>query len=192
MSRSFQRRCSSTWRLYRGIVADVDNSHDEPRNLGVTWHAATDELDRSTEALAERLMEVLSGASSQVRREMRRNAADLTVPQFRALRFVQRHPRASLSAVAAHLGMSRSSASALVDRLSRAGHVARSTDPNERRRICIEVEPLGTLAVARAVASTREWLARELMTFAPAELRQLDDALELLARIGDDERRQEG
>ena len=116
---------------------------------------------------------------------MRRNTGDLTVPQFRALQFVERHPGTDLSLVATHLGMSRSSASALVERLAKAGYVSRSTNPDERRRIRIELERPGTLAVAAAVASTRVWLAAELMSFTPAERRALDHSFDLLTRIGE-------
>ena len=118
---------------------------------------------------------------------MRQNAGDLTVPQFRALRYVERHPGTGLSPLATHLGMSRSSASALVDRLERAGLVRRSVDPDERRRIRIELEPSGTAAVRTAVASTYAWLQGELGSFSSAERRRLVDSLELLTRIGDRE-----
>jgi DNA-binding MarR family transcriptional regulator len=138
-----------------------------------------------TEILAERLLQVLSETFRAVRREMRRNAGDLTVPQFRALRFIERHPGTDLSLLAAHLGMSRSSASALVERLNRAGYVHRSTNPDERRRIRIELEPPGALALAHAFASTRDWLATELTTFVPDERHRLADAMDLLARIGE-------
>ncbi|HET7029579.1 MAG TPA: MarR family transcriptional regulator [Candidatus Limnocylindrales bacterium] len=136
---------------------------------------------------AEQLFSAVSGLSRRLRREMRQNAGDLTVPQFRALRYVERHPGTGLSPLAIHLGMSRSSASALVDRLERAGLVRRSVDPDERRRIRIELEPSGTAAVRTAVASTHAWLQGELGSFSSAERRRLVDSLELLTRIGDRE-----
>lgn len=43
-------------------------------------------------------------------------------------------PEASLSALAENLGVSRPTASVLVDRLVQRGLVARGTDPAERRR----------------------------------------------------------
>ncbi len=138
-----------------------------------------------TAVLADRLLEVLSMAARRVRREMRRNTAlELTVPQFRALRYVERHPGTDLSRLADHLGMSRSSASALVERLARAGQVERSTDPSERRRIRIELSPIGAAAVGRAVLGTRGWLSGELEAFGPEERRRLSEGLELLARVG--------
>lgn len=142
-------------------------------------------LAADTTVLADRLLEVLSIATRRVRREMRRNSAlELTVPQFRALRYVERHPGTDLSRLADHLGMSRSSASALVDRLARAGHVERSTDPSERRRIRIVLSSTGAAAVGRAVEGTRAWLSGELEAFEPEERRRLSDALELLSRVG--------
>jgi DNA-binding MarR family transcriptional regulator len=106
--------------------------------------------------LADRLLDVLSTASRRVKHEMRSNSSpELTVPQFRALRFVERHPGTDLSRLAQHLGMSHSSASALVERLTRAGHVERTTDPTERRRIRIELSETGITVVGNAVLSTR-------------------------------------
>ena len=137
-------------------------------------------------ALAERLMEALSGATRRVRREMRNHSGqELTVPQFRALRYVQRHPGTDLTSVATHLGMSPSSASALVERLSRAGYVDRMTDPQERRRIRIDLSPFGTKAVDRAVLGTRTWLSGELQALSARERRDLEAALLVLTRLGD-------
>jgi DNA-binding MarR family transcriptional regulator len=136
-------------------------------------------------ALADRLLDVMSVATRRIRREMRRNsAADLTVPQFRALRYIQRHPGTDLTRLAGHLGMSRSSASALVERLARAGQVERTTDPDERRRIRIELSETGVTVVGRAVRGTRAWLAAELEAFAPDQRRHLAEGLELLALVG--------
>ena len=137
-------------------------------------------------ALAERLMEALSDATRRVRREMRKHSGqELTVPQFRALRYVQRHPGTDLTGVATHLGMSPSSASALVERLSRAGYVDRTTDPEERRRIRIDLSLFGTEAVDRAVLGTRSWLSGELQALSARERRDLEAALIVLTRLGD-------
>jgi DNA-binding MarR family transcriptional regulator len=136
-------------------------------------------------ALADRLLDVLSIATRRIRREMRRNGSlELTVPQFRALRYVQRHPGTDLSRLADHLGVSRSSASALVERLVRADQVTRTTDPLERRRIRIELSETGVDVVGRAVRGTRAWLTDELDEFEPEQRRSLSEALELLARVG--------
>ncbi len=109
---------------------------------------------------------------------------ELTVPQFRALRYVQRHPGTDLTGLATHLGMSPSSASALVERLRRAGQIERSTDPDERRRIRIVLSTSGAEAVDRAVRGTRTWLSGELKALTPNERRDLEAALLVLTRLG--------
>jgi DNA-binding MarR family transcriptional regulator len=137
------------------------------------------------ELLADHLLEALSAATRRVRTEMRRNSGlELTVPQFRALRYVERHPGTDLSGLAGHLGMSPSSASALVERLTRSGQVERTTDPAERRRIRIVLSPAGAAVVARAVGRTRAWLSQELGAMTADDRRRLGAALDVLGRLG--------
>jgi DNA-binding MarR family transcriptional regulator len=144
--------------------------------------ARTDDPD----ALAERLMEALSAATRRVRREMRhRSGLELTVPQFRALRYVERHPGTDLTGVAVHLGVSPSSASALVERLHRARYVDRTTDPDERRRIQLVLSREGEEAVRRAVHGAQSWLSGELRALTTRERRDLEAALLVLTRLGD-------
>jgi DNA-binding MarR family transcriptional regulator len=135
--------------------------------------------------LAERLMQALSAATRRVRIELRRHSGpDLTVSQFRALRYVQRHPRSDLTTLASHLGMSPSSASALVERLRRAGYVDRMTDPVERRRMRIDLTASGAETVSRAERGTRAWLSGELDALSATERRELVGAVRVLARLG--------
>src|SRR5689334_5564645 len=59
-----------------------------------------------------------------IRRHMRRHrTCGLSVPQFRALVLLDRHPTASLSLVAEHLGSSQPSASRLITKLVERGFV---------------------------------------------------------------------
>src|SRR5262245_33234833 len=51
-----------------------------------------------------------------IRAEMRRRGGFATVPQLRALGVIRRRPGASLSDVAAHLGVTPATASVLIDR----------------------------------------------------------------------------
>ena len=56
--------------------------------------------------LASKLVEVIPLVMRAIRSHMRANRAlDLSVPQYRALGFVVRHPGASLSQVAEHQGL---------------------------------------------------------------------------------------
>jgi DNA-binding MarR family transcriptional regulator len=134
---------------------------------------------------ADRLLEVVPRTMRRIREEMRARAArGLTVPQLRALLYLRRHPGAGLSAVAEHLGMSPPAASALVDRLVRAGHLERAIHPDERRRIQLRLTRRGLAHVTSAHDAARAWLTRELGHLDARDLARLGAALEVLDRVG--------
>ena len=79
-----------------------------------------------------------------IRREMRAAASPaVTVPQLRALLFVNRNPDVNLSGLAEHLGIGLTGASGLVDRLVKQHLLSRESDPKERRRIQLTVTAQG-------------------------------------------------
>jgi DNA-binding MarR family transcriptional regulator len=105
-----------------------------------------------------------------IRAEMRSHRTpDLSVPQFRALVFLHRNPRASLSNVADHIGLSLPSISKLIDRLVARGMVARSSAPADRRRLCLELTPLGESTLQTASSATQARLAEILAALSPGE-----------------------
>lgn len=118
-----------------------------------------------------------------VRGEMRRQGAHLvSVPQFRALAFVHRHPRASLSDVADHLGVTPPTASALIDRLVRRRLLVRAGHPEERRRVILTLTRAGRRLFEQARATTRRRVA-EVLAGVPADgLRKISEGLALLAQ----------
>src|SRR6187399_3065383 len=121
-----------------------------------------------------RVMRALRHAMGQL------DAPALTVPQFRALNFVQTHEGPNLSATAEFLGLTLPSTSKLIDQLVRRGILARDDDAKDRRRMTLRLTARGDalLKSARAVAS--EQFARSLDRAAPAELAALRKALGLL------------
>jgi len=119
-----------------------------------------------------------------VRGEMRRpGALFVSVPQFRVLNFVNRHPKTSLTDVAAHLGVTPATASVIVDRLVRRELVARTADPRERRRVVLTLTRLGTRRFAAARSVTRRRVAHNLAGMSAVELRTVSVAAGLLARV---------
>jgi DNA-binding MarR family transcriptional regulator len=108
-------------------------------------------------------METVPRIMRAIRAEMRRQGAPLlSVPQVRSLAFLHRSPGACLSDLAEHLGVSRPTASALVERLVKRGMVTRTTDPRERRRIVLTLTPLGDRHFRRTRRSTQAWMATVL------------------------------
>src|SRR5215211_5109443 len=82
------------------------------------------------ELCAREVMETVPLVMRFIRAEVRsRRAPSLSVPQLRVLTFLSRTPGAPLSSVAEHLGVARSTASAIVDRLVRRKLVSRTVHP---------------------------------------------------------------
>jgi DNA-binding MarR family transcriptional regulator len=119
--------------------------------------------DRSgTEEVAAAVLETVPLAMRAIRSRMREGrAAGLSVPQFRALLYVRRHPGSGLSEIAEHLGTSVPAASELVSRLVRQDLVVRVTDPRERRRVRLTLSPGGAAHLEEAQSAAVLWL-REL------------------------------
>ncbi len=135
----------------------------------------------SPEECARAVMEAVPLVMRFLRGEMRRQrASHLSVPQFRVLAFLTRHPGACLFAVADHLGVARPTASILVDRLVRRGLVTRTDDPEERRRIALRLTAAGARHFQQAREATRAWLAGVLRGQSPSCLQQIAQGVTLL------------
>lgn len=136
------------------------------------------------EACARAVMETVPMVMRCIRAEMRRHGAPLlSVPQFRALAFLDRNPGACLSRVADHLGVTTATASVIIDRLVRRGLLVRADDPRERRRLVLTLTPAGLEHLDQARSATRSWMAEVLAPLAPANLRRIAKGVNLLARI---------
>ena len=115
-----------------------------------------------TEEVAAAVLETVPLAMRAIRSRMREGrAAGLSVPQFRALLYVRRHPGSGLSEIAEHLGTSVPAASELVGRLVRQDLVVRATDPKERRRVRLTLSTGGAAHLDEAQSAAVAWL-REL------------------------------
>ena len=133
---------------------------------------------------AREVMETVPLVMRFIRTEMRsRRAPSLSVPQFRVLTFLSHRPGAPLSSVAEHLGVARSTASAMVDRLVRRELVSRTTHPEERRSVVLTLTPAGAqhLQHARGAASAR--MAKVLAGLPAADLIQVTQGLTLLGSV---------
>lgn len=135
------------------------------------------------ERCAGELMEAVPLVMRFIRAEMRRRGGpSLSVVQFRALAFLDRHPGAPLSDVADHLGVARPTASTVVDRLVRQGLVVRAEDPRERRRVSLTLSAAGAQLLRQAREATRARVAEVLAGLPAEQLRTVAAAAALLAR----------
>ena len=133
------------------------------------------------QAAATQVMRVLPQVMDAMRRAMRSQLdGPLTVPQFRALNFIDREAGCSLGAVASFLGVTPATASAMVDRLVRAGHLRAEGDATDRRRTTLRLCPSGLAVLKRMRRQTRDDLAQALAGRSPTELQSLADGLQVL------------
>ncbi len=126
-------------------------------------------------------METVPRVMRAIREEARRRgAAFLSIPQLRTLAFLHRRPGACLFHLAEHLGVSRPTASTLVDRMVRRGMLTRTPDPQERRRIVLNPTPLGVRHYLHTRQSTQVWMAAMLARLSPDALRRISQGISLL------------
>lgn len=132
---------------------------------------------------ARRVIAVVPPLMREIRSEMRRAApAALTVPQFRILIFARHHPGASISDVAAHLGVTLPTASVAVDRLVRQALLQAPQTPDNRRRRSLDLTPEGARIVADAMNATTAAFARRLAALDAADRALVEQALAVLER----------
>ncbi len=118
-----------------------------------------------------------------MRGAMRQQVGDqLSVPQFRCLNFIARQPGSSVSAVAAFLGVTLPTASAMVDRLVKAGAVAPTVAVADRRRSELHVTEAGQAQVRQIRRGARGEFARALAACSSDELRSLHTGMAVLQR----------
>jgi DNA-binding MarR family transcriptional regulator len=143
----------------------------------------------TADQVAIAILETIPPSMRAIREQMRSGrVVGLSVAGFRLLLFVRRNPASGLSVVADHLGTSLPAASQLVERLVRAGLVARVQNPEERRRIELRLTDAGAVALAECDVQTRSWLCERLSGLEPADLDRIAGTLselrELLTRSG--------
>ena len=100
--------------------------------------------------------------------------------RVRTLAYLHRNPGSCLFRLADYLGVTRPTASAIVERLVRRGMVTRAENPQERRQVILELTPLGTRHFRRSRHSTQLWMVNALSRLDPARLRQILQGVTLL------------
>jgi DNA-binding MarR family transcriptional regulator len=129
-------------------------------------------------------METIPLVMRFIRSEMRSQSASLlSVPQFRALAFLDRHPGSSLSDLAEHLGVTRATASAMTERLVQRGFVDRTGHPKERRQVVLKLTIDGSTYLSQMRGVTRAKIAELLTTLSDVQLSQVEAGLTALVQV---------
>lgn len=130
------------------------------------------------------LMDTAPQIMQSIRVEMRRGrGSDISIPQFRTLRFIQCNPDSSLSSLARHLGLTLPSVSKLVDGLVKQELVIRQESTADRRRLTLVLTQAGASIVNSARASAQSNLAKNLGRLSDDELETVSCAMKLLRPI---------
>src|ERR1700712_2331894 len=106
------------------------------------------------------------------------DVVDLTAIEINVMRYVDRHPGTSPSAVAVATGLQRSNLSRVLRDLEAKGMVARTTDESDGRQFCLKPTPLAAANLRRLRA---KW--SRLLNTIDVDLHNLDATLIMLAEI---------
>jgi DNA-binding MarR family transcriptional regulator len=132
---------------------------------------------------ARELIEVIPLVSGWVRAVIRRREPSWSLPQLQALGFLRQNPGASLSDLAAHLGVGPPTASTLISRLVTVDQVDRRDDPAERRRTLLTLTPQGAAQLESALAKSQTELAERLRNLSARDLTRVCQALGVLREL---------
>jgi DNA-binding MarR family transcriptional regulator len=118
-----------------------------------------------------------------IRYQMRRHRqAELTVPQFRALVFLNHNEYASLSDMAEDLGLSLPAASRMVELLVKRGWMRRRARSSDRRCVSLSLTGRGKAVFRMARKATQVALSQRLKSLSAGELALVSGAMQVLSR----------
>lgn len=138
----------------------------------------------SADHCAQEIIEVVPQVMRAIRTEIRRHREpDLSIPQFRALAFLNHNAGASLSEVAEHVGLTLPSMSKLVDGLVSRQLVTRQISPTDRRCITLALTEAGQAGLLAARRATQVYLSELLAGLPEAERVTIIQAMQSLRPI---------
>ena len=141
-------------------------------------------MTTSPDACAQEILEVVPAVMRVIRAEMRRHRmADLSVPQFRTLAFIDHNADASLSNVAENIGLTLPSMSKIVDGLVVRKFVTRQTSTTDRRRMTLALTARGLTALQASRDATRACLAEDLAGLTERQRDTIAQAMEILRPV---------
>jgi DNA-binding MarR family transcriptional regulator len=111
------------------------------------------------------------------------SAADLTFTQLRCLSVLARKQPRRMGDLADDLSMTPASASALVERMTQRGFVARRSDPDDRRTVLVELLRRGQHVLDVMERGSSEHFGRLIEKMTPAERDALATTLRAFLRI---------
>jgi DNA-binding MarR family transcriptional regulator len=138
-------------------------------------------MDTTPQACAHEIIDVAPAIMQAIRVEMRAQGShDLTVPQFRTLVYLRKHPGASLSAVAENIGLTLPTMSVLVEGLVQRDLILRVPDLRDRRRVLLSLTETGQALHARSKQAAEASIAEMLVDLSEEERAAIVRGLQVL------------
>jgi len=104
----------------------------------------------------------------------------LSMPEYRTLCLVADQPQCAMKEIAGHLGISKSGATRVVDRLEKNRFVKRMKNPNDGRICCMEITSTGKEMVEALVVENKLRMEKILSHIDPAMQKVIYVGLESL------------
>lgn len=130
----------------------------------------------------DRFWETFPPVWNRVRSVVRATVAehfDISVEQFHILRNIRRGVE-SVSGLAEVKQISRPAISQAVDVLVDRGYISRHQDPADRRYVHLRLTLSGEDLLNQIFKTNRAWMAEKMAALSPAELQNIEHALEVL------------
>ncbi len=141
-------------------------------------------MPQIVQGAAQQVLDAVPLVMRTIRGQLRSHRrADISVPQFRAMGYIDRNEGASLSDLACHIGLTLPSMSKLVDGLVSRKLVTRTSDHADRRRICLSLTPLGREELQAAHRFTEKYLADQMSGLSEADLQAIAHSMDVLKRL---------
>jgi DNA-binding MarR family transcriptional regulator len=130
------------------------------------------------------VIDVIPAVMCCIHTEIRQQKSSfLTIPQLRALAFLQTNACSSLTELAEYLGVTSASASTMVERLVQKEFVTRTEHPTLRRQVVICLTAAGEDHLQEVRQLTRDRLADKLANLPTDQLANLIEGLEELSQV---------
>lgn len=159
-----------------GAATDLESPAEAVSFEGDGW--TNDSLERRIIRSLRRIIRAVGLYSRELLR--RRN---LTTSQLAALRRIARRGRLSAGDVARGISVSQATITGVLDRLERRGLVTRTRDPEDRRRVVIELTELGREVVSTSPPPLHERFVLRLAELPQAERQEIDRVLRRIVRM---------
>ncbi len=141
-------------------------------------------MAETVQSTAQQVLDAVPLVMRTIRAQLRtQRSADISVPQLRAMGYIDRYDGASLSDLASYIGLTLPSMSKLVDGLVSRRLITRTAHSADRRRICLSLTPLGREELRAAHRSTERYLADRMSKLSEDELRNLAGSMQVLKAL---------